>query len=505
MINRPGRVPFAITSIACGALLAILVGSCAQPTAQPLASVIPASSTATPTPSASLPTASLVPEPTPTVAPTPVAKPSVIVERVPKVAEFKVAPGTEPSISADPFTGTLAVVEEHIANNAAPCSRPAVRFSRDGRSWTAPSYPWGRVCQDVHAVIAWGPSPANPMIERLWAADAVGVSGGVSISVTYSDNEGKTWAKPYIERRTRPWVGCYPAIGVDTSMGSPTFGAVFVAYNWLASSKGPGVSVIASVDGVHWAITQVPTVPQVKGYSNYNRIGYRISSVGGATWLSFYQADLRTYVAPGKRAIIGEGSRSNAGRRIVALTKLDLSVTPKSATNAVQTISLHSGMSEVTEMPVAAISSLGLDFWQTALAVDAAGLPWSVGSSGGKVLLAHMTSTTGGLTWDHWTFSVPGRSSSKPSVAVDNTGSVVFVGWHASSGGRYLSYFVISYDSGTTWTAPTLASKASWRDAGGYNGVGLRENATWANGSFYWAVGDNRTGTPTVYVEMVTP
>ena len=65
------------------------------------------------------------------------------------------------------------------------------------------------------------------------------------MSMTYSDDFGKSWSKRYLEHFNPPWVGCFPAITVDDWPNSPNYGTVYVAYNWLRDKYGPGVSLMA--------------------------------------------------------------------------------------------------------------------------------------------------------------------------------------------------------------------------------------------------------------------
>jgi hypothetical protein len=399
------------------------------------------------------------------------------------VHEYLVGPGTEPSTAADPLhPGVVAVVSENIVGR---CSRPAVHVSQDGGgTWGPARYPWVG-CQDIHAVIAWGPT-------GLWAVDAVGVAGGVSLSVTHSEDLGKHWSTPYIERRTPPWVGCYPAVAVDDDPASLTYGAIYVAYN-SPGPKGPAIVVIASVDrGRHWSMAKVPAMPTVNGYPEYNRIGYRVAPVrstgGVSAWLSFYQADMKAFIPP--TTVVTEGASSNVGRRRIGVVPLSLS-------------GAGIGVGPLS----APISSTGLDMWQTSLAADGDGQPWVAGAANGLIFLAHLS----GGTWSTRTFRVRGKSSIKPSIAVN--GDVVFVGWHAASNGRYWTYYSISYDRGVTFLPTALITSASWRLPTNLNNVGLRENAVfWTPAAaaqtqapvIYYGYGDNRAGTR-IYVARIQP
>ncbi|MFH1474631.1 MAG: hypothetical protein ABIG85_02100, partial [Chloroflexota bacterium] len=104
---------------------------------------------------------------------------------------------------------------------------------------------------NFHAVIAWGPGPRRGSDRLYWVDTTVpGCSYTAhAVSIAYSDDEGATWSKLYVERRTPAWVGGFPEVTVDRDPASPNYGAVYVVYNWLASrTAGPGMHVIASGD-----------------------------------------------------------------------------------------------------------------------------------------------------------------------------------------------------------------------------------------------------------------
>ena len=141
----------------------------------------------------------------------------------------------------------IAVVYQHRGPGAACRLNPTVRISRDGgRTWRSTKRsPAGRSGRGVslHAAIAWGPGPDGG--SRLyWANMTVPRCGDnrFSLSTTFSDDEGATWSKLRVERRTPPWVGGFPEIAVDRDPASPDYGTVYVGYNWLArGGAGPRV------------------------------------------------------------------------------------------------------------------------------------------------------------------------------------------------------------------------------------------------------------------------
>jgi hypothetical protein len=137
--------------------------------------------------------------------------------------------------------------------------------------------------------------------------------------------------------------------------------------------------------------------------------------------------------------------------------------------------------------------------WQSELAFDDSGRAWLAVENGDGVRVGRLDGV-----WQE--FSIPGKSSFKPSIAVG--GRTIFVGWHAEDpDGRTWTYYSISYDGGETFLPPALVTSASWYPASAaylVNGVGLRENAEFANGVFYYAYGDARSGVG-VYLAQIRP
>jgi hypothetical protein len=299
------------------------------------------------------------------------------------------------------------------------------------------------------------------------------------MSVTHSDDLGKTWSKPFVERFTKPWVGCYPSITVDNWPGSPNFGTVYVAYNWLPDRYGPGVALMASRDGTTWVHTEV-SLDSLPGYPFSWRIGYRIAAApNGTAFVSFYQSSLKSW-NPGN--MLWEGPDSNIGRLgfEVALVHFDgqkLSADrPAWATSVDQTAAQ----------------------WQSGLAVDDSGRAWLAVESNSGVSVGPLDGA--------WTaFSIPGQSSYKVSLAI--SGRIMFVGWHATDAANQVwTYYALSYDGGQTFLPPALVSNVSWSpgSATAVNGVGLRENADFGGGVIYYAYGDARSGTG-VYLAQIRP
>jgi hypothetical protein len=102
--------------------------------------------------------------------------------------------------------------------------------------------------------------------------------------------------------------------------------------------------------------------------------------------------------------------------------------------------------------------------------------------------------------------SIPGKESFKPTLAIG--GQTIFLGWHVQdSAGRVWTYYTLSYDGGATFLPPALVTNTYWYPgvaADLINGVGLRENADFSNGVFYYVYGDARSGVG-AYVARITP
>jgi hypothetical protein len=390
-----------------------------------------------------------------------------------------VTAGTEPSSSADPFNpGHVAIVSEKINwwTAGRGCSRPAVRVSQDGgATWAGPYYPWGSGCQDIHALVVWGPNG------RLWAGNAIESAGGVQMSVTHSDNFGKTWAKRYVEHFNPAWVGMFPTITVDNWPSSPNFGMVYVAYNWLPDKHGPGVSLMASRDGATWYHTEVPLGPAPAGYPYAWRLGYRIAAApDGTAYVSFYESDLKSWSTS---SIFNEGFGKNILRRGYKIARVHFNGQKLTADAPAWVTSTDTHESE----------------FQSGLAVDANSNAWLAVEYKGKINFGEI-----GLVRRN--FSITGMTSFKPSLAI--SGQTFFLGWHAKDkGGRVWTYYAISYDNGGTFTKPALVTQASWKfsAAKDMNGVGLRENASFdKDGTAYYAYGDARNGLG-VYLAVIKP
>ncbi len=429
---------------------------------------------ATPTPAASA-ASTVTPQPTATSTPAPSARPA------PSVRESLVAAGSEPTVAVSP-RGELAVVVQDIAWPQR-CSRPAVRFSRNGgKAWSQPSHPLGSRCEGIHAVIAWGPD------DRLWVGDAMGVAGGVRMAVTYSDDFGRTWAAPWIEPFTPAWVGCFPTMAVDTDPDSPNYGTLYVAYNWLPSAAGPGLHVLAKPLRGRWAQVEVPVVG-LPGYPAHNRIGYRLVATAAGAMVSFYEADLRRFLT---EAPLSNGPASNVGRQGFATAAIRFDGTTLAVGHPVW----------ATDVSGSGTLYLGPQ-WQSQLAVDdsrGGARLWLAIESGGRIRVGR-SGVGGGWAW------ITLGAGFKPVLAVSSgpDAGVVFVGWHVVHDGTIQNDWTLSYDHGRTWLPPRLVSGATWQFPTVVNGTGLRENATYDDPFFYWAWADTRSGSIRTYVAAVRP
>ena len=465
-------VGLALTCLAIGSLTMVAMSS-----DRAGGVAVAASSTPSPARSEAVAAATISPtaSPTPSAVPSPPATPTTRPD--PTVHESFVANGTEPTTAADPFrAGVVAVVSETLlpAGDTSGCRWPVVRVSRDGgATWSGANYPWGVHCGDIHTVIAWGPNG------RLWAGNAAGITGSLSMSVTHSDDYGETWSVPFVEHFTPPWVGCFPTLAVDTWPASPNFGTVYVAYNWLPNQYGPGVALMASRDGDSWVHAEVP-LDTLRDYPYAWRFGYRIEPApDGSAYVSYYQANFRMWSAAD---LFKEGSIGNVGQRgfEVAHVRFD-------------------GRDLKADAPTWATTVDTMDAqFQSGLAVDDSGTAWLAVQTAGKIRVGRLD---GSGTWRE--LSVPDQKSFKPSLAIE--GRTVFVGWHATdAGGRIRTYYTFSYDGGETFRPPALVTTSVWRDPDVMNSVGLRENADFALGVVYYGYGDARSGIG-VYLARIEP
>jgi len=427
----------------------------------------------------------------------------------------------EPVVATHPTDPErIAVVYQHRGPGAACRLNPTIRISRDGgRSWrsTKQSPAAGsRRGMSLHAAIAWGPGPSGG--SRLYWVNMTTPSCGdarFSLSTAYSDDEGDTWSKIRVERRTGPWVGGFPEIVVDRDPASPNYGTVYVGYNWLADdARGPGFRILASADfGKTWSAAEIAPAPSPRGYRDWWRIAYRLRSApDGGIYASWYQVDLRRW---DRTRILAKGGQENVGRLGVAVARVDFD--PKAKTFDVGPSRIATTVTE-TSFTTGGVSAPGTrgnirpdPMWLHGFDIDRATgrLYLAVAAYGkaidgqprGTIRVGH--SDDGGATWS---FSVlpPGpdirghrQSRFKPNLVAGP--GYVLVTFHTlddvSSGARVGSAYALSSDGGASWRMAPV-SKERWRaeNLGGVvNGIGLRERAEQlADGDVFWAYGDGR-------------
>jgi hypothetical protein len=418
----------------------------------------------------------------------------------------------------------IAVVYQRYG---AGLSIPALRISHDaGLTWRGTtSTPWAASGRSPgnHAAIAWGPGP-RPGSARLYWTDATIGADSLLLSIAWTDDEGVSWSKLYVERRTPPWIGGFPDITVDRDPSSPNYGAVYVAYNWLADARrGPGLRVLASADyGQTWRAVEVAAVPAPAGYPAAWRIDYRVRTApDGGLYVAFFQANLRRWDS---RHAFRKGSLANVGRVGFAIARVELD--RSSGRLAVRPARMAASLARNAYTALAAatpgtIDNLTDPTWSLGLDVD---------PSSGRVFLAvgdyqpaaHPRGTVRvgrsddqALTWT-WTVLAPladvdgrAQSSYRPNVAaVDGR---VFVGVRGitdvakgSCVGRRIptigEAYAVSLDAGRTFTAPSPISPFRWNAAAlkpDTNGPGLRERADrTVDGRFVYVYADGRSAAP---------
>ena len=526
-------------------------GSSPPPAPSPTATPTPATSappapTATPSPSP-LPaaTASPAPSASPAASPPPAPLPAVRVVREVRVSAntdrlaFPFDNAFEPAVAAHPTDPRrLAVVYQRYARGGTGGMDTTLRISHDGgATWKdVKGRPYARSGRgpNFHAVIAWGPGPRRGSARLYWVDTTVPGCNYAShaVSVAYSDDEGATWSRLYVERRTPPWVGGFPEITVDGNPASPNYGSVYVVYNWLASrTAGPGMHVIASGDyGRTWrAAMEIPPARRPSGCAASWRIAYRARTApDGSLYVSGYQADLRRWDAG---RIFSKGGPGNICRLGFTVTRVRFDRAARTLTRGPTVLAARVSRSSqaVYGAPAVGTAATSIDpQWCHGLDVDratgtvflavadyVASVP--VGTPRGVVRVGR--STDGGRTWAWRTLppvTLPGSvaaggglgSSFKPTVAARD--GVVFVGFHVITDVRsgtagvrrpvIGTYFAVSVDGGRTYGRPAPVTGTRWRAAAlerGVNGPGLRERADFtADGHVFYVYGDGRRAAP---------
>jgi len=131
------------------------------------------------------------------------------------------------------------------------------------------------------------------------------------MSVSYSDDYGATGRLLHSDFHPRLG-GLLPMMIVDNDPSSISYGTVYVTYNWLASSAGPGLRLMAKPLTGPWTSVEIPVVG-LAGYPAHNRIGYRVTPVAGGALVAWYESDLRAFPAGD---ILSDGSSSNIGEPV---------------------------------------------------------------------------------------------------------------------------------------------------------------------------------------------
>ena len=428
----------------------------------------------------------------------------------------------EPIVATHPTDpDRVAVVYAHRGPGA-PCSlNPTIRISHDGgRTWRSakrsPAAGSGRG-NGLHAAIAWGPGPKGS--SRLYWANMTspGCTGSqFSLSTAYSDDEGATWSKLRVERRTRPWVGGFPEIAVDRDPDSPNYGVVYVGYNWLPDdARGPGFRMLASDDfGKSWSAANVAPARSPGDYRDFWRIAYRLRPApDGSVFASWYQVDMRHW---DRVNIFAKGGRGNVGRLGVGVARvrfdrgrdaLDAGPSRIAATIKETVFTTAGGSAPGTGGDIRPDP-----MWQYGFDIDPATgrLYLAVAGFGsstkrsprGTVRVGY--SDDSGLTWRFERLptapEAKGRrqSSFKPNLVAGP--GYVLVTFHTlddvGSGATVGNAYTVSTDGGASWRAPGPIAAKRWRAAnidGVTNGIGLRERAErLADGDVFWAYGDGR-------------
>jgi hypothetical protein len=466
----------------------------------------------------------------------------------------------EPTVVAHPTDpNTLAVVYQGSDETMRCGLGSVIRISHDGgATWkTTKRRPGGSMNrgQNFHATIAWGPGPTEGSARLYWVNTTVpGCDySSHSVTISWSDNEGTTWSKPFINGSTDPWIGGLPSVTADKNPASPGYGNVFVVFNHLVSAqKGSGMRLLASTDyGRSWSIgAEVPPAPLAKGCSDTWRISYK-SGVGpdGILHVVGYQSDLRNWSASRPFAKGGSGNVCRQAFTTTAVLvdkangtiSLGPTVVATEVSRSPQSLSgaLYPGTNSVIVDPG----------WAYGLSIDpisgaiylAVGDVRPVVSQPSEALVRLGTSLDGGVTW-HWQEMPPidvagprseGRGASgsfRPVVAACGSNHVVVAlraitalttsELRASSSRPPVAisgFAFISSDGGTTWSKPLVTAKSLWsarvlgRSA---NGVGLSDSAACtAGGLAVFAYGDGRDGSAvgplwgrtSIYLAVVDP
>ena len=429
------------------------------------------------------------------------------------LGEYRVSPrptsldnrSREPIVTAHPFDPLrLAAV---YAAGPGEHSHPVVRISRDGGRtwWTAAGRPRGG---GSHPMVAWGPGP-KPGSARLYYTAMTGQPDNYHFAVSTSDDEGRTWRLRYIADNTRGWFGGIEDITIDLDPDSPSYGAIYLAYNWPKDpQRGTGLHVIASrTFGRTWTETEVPKLSAPTGYPDAWRIAYKLTAApDGSAYVAGYQLDMKRWNIS---CPFCKGGSSNIGRLAYGVARLRFSPTTGGITHGPNVLATRLPETTWNLGYTKALQGVNVGLaepcWATGLVVDKGGRIYYAVASDGRIRI--VTSDDRGRTWRTRLLPKPpaanGRAqlSMRPElVAGDGFVAVLFHTVDASGSGRTVGNAVaISFDRGATWVGPRPVNGSRWRVApiiARYNGPGLRDEATLlADGkTIYFAYGDGRDG-----------
>jgi hypothetical protein len=300
---------------------------------------------------------------------------------------------------------------------------------------------------------------------------------------------------------------------VDCNPASPRFGAVYACYNWPAGPQGPGLRVLASLDGGKtWATAEVPAIG-LAGYPHSWRIGYRIQPAPpgrASAYVSFYEANLRSW---NPDDIWKLGDLSNIGRQGFAVARLEFARGEGQGTEA-PVLWAHPPRWAVTLEPL--LGPGASPFCQSGLAVSPSGRLWlAVGdwpAPGRRIRLGYSDDGGGTWTWSALTQDQvrdkPLTGDFKPVLVLDDR--LMFVGYRSlAPSGELTISSRLSFDGGASFAAPALlaASSLPQEALAAAGGVGLRDSADLQHGCIYYAYGDRRPDHPraAVYLAVIEP
>ena len=351
------------------------------------------------------------------------------------LGEYRVSPrptslenrSREPIVTAHPFDPSrLAAV---YAVGPGEHSHPVIRISHDGgRTWrTASGRPRGG---GSHPMVAWGPGPRAGSA-RLYYTAMVGDPGDYHFGVSASDDEGRTWRLLFVADQTRGWFGGIEDLVVDTNPDSPSYGAIYLAYNWPKDpARGTGMRVVASrTFGRTWSEVEVPKLAAPVGYPDAWRISYKLTTApDGSAYVAGYQLDMKVWRFD---CPFCKGGSANVGRIAFGVARLRFSPSTGRITTGANVLAtrLPETAWNLGYTPALKGVNVGLaePTWATGLVVDHAGRIYYAVASDGRIRI--MTSDDHGRTWRTRLLPRPpaanGRAqlSMRPELVTGATGS----------------------------------------------------------------------------------